>query len=64
VPFLVVPFPPAAFHSEAYQDGMGVCLFFALVKRRGRDSWWVALGACEVRQALARPLLGSFAAVA
>ncbi|AHB47695.1 chromosome segregation protein SMC [Hyphomicrobium nitrativorans NL23] len=26
-------FPPAAFHSEGHQDGMGVCLYFALMKR-------------------------------
>ena len=26
-------FPPAAFHSEGHQDGMGVCLYLALMKR-------------------------------
>lgn len=26
-------FPPAAYHSEGHQDGMGVCLYLALVKR-------------------------------
>jgi hypothetical protein len=26
-------FPPAAYHSEGHQDGMGVCLYLALVRR-------------------------------
>jgi hypothetical protein len=26
-------FPPAAYHSEGHQDGMGVCLYLALMKR-------------------------------
>jgi energy-coupling factor transporter ATP-binding protein EcfA2 len=26
-------FPPAAYHSEGHQDGMGVCLYLALIKR-------------------------------
>jgi energy-coupling factor transporter ATP-binding protein EcfA2 len=26
-------FPPGAFHSEGHQDGMGVCLYLALVKQ-------------------------------
>ena len=26
-------FPPGAYHSEGHQDGMGVCLYLALVKR-------------------------------
>lgn len=26
-------FPPAAYHSEGHQDGMGVCLYLALVER-------------------------------
>jgi hypothetical protein len=26
-------FPPAAYHSEGHQDGMGVCLYLALTKR-------------------------------
>jgi AAA domain len=26
-------FPPAAFHSEGHQDGMGICLYLALMKR-------------------------------
>lgn len=26
-------FPPAAFHSEGHQDGMGICLYLALLKR-------------------------------
>ena len=26
-------FPPAAYHSEGHQDGMGVCLYLALVKQ-------------------------------
>lgn len=27
-------FPPNAYHSEGHQDGMGVCLYFALMKQR------------------------------
>jgi len=31
-------FPPAAFHSEGHQDGMGVCLYLVLMKRLfGKD---------------------------
>ena len=31
-------FPPTAFHSEGHQDGMGVCLYLALMKQLfGRD---------------------------
>jgi hypothetical protein len=31
-------FPPAAFHSEGHQDGMGVCLYLALMKQLfGKD---------------------------
>src|SRR5690606_20544139 len=26
-------FPPGAYHSEGHQDGMGVCLYLALMKR-------------------------------
>lgn len=26
-------FPPSAYHSEGHQDGMGVCLYLALIKR-------------------------------
>ena len=26
-------FPPVAYHSEGHQDGMGVCLYLALMKR-------------------------------
>jgi len=26
-------FPPAAYHSEGHQDGMGVCLYLALIKQ-------------------------------
>src|SRR4029077_13693791 len=26
-------YPPAAYHSEGHQDGMGVCLYLALMKR-------------------------------
>jgi hypothetical protein len=26
-------FPPGAYHSEGHQDGMGVCLYFALMKQ-------------------------------
>ncbi len=27
------PFPPAAYHSEGHQDGMGLCLYLALMKQ-------------------------------
>ena len=31
-------FPPAAYHSEGHQDGMGVCLYLALMERQlGED---------------------------
>jgi hypothetical protein len=36
-------FPPAAFHSEGHQDGMGVCLYLALMKRLFADSFTIAL---------------------
>jgi hypothetical protein len=36
-------FPPGAFHSEGHQDGMGVCLYLALMKRLLGDSFSVAL---------------------
>lgn len=36
-------FPPGAFHSEGHQDGMGVCLYLALMKRLLGDSFTVAL---------------------
>ncbi|WP_315767583.1 MULTISPECIES: ATP-binding protein [unclassified Bradyrhizobium] len=36
-------FPPAAFHSEGHQDGMGVCLYLALMKRLYGDSFTLAL---------------------
>lgn len=36
-------FPPAAFHSEGHQDGMGVCLYLALMKRLLGDKFTIAL---------------------
>jgi hypothetical protein len=36
-------FPPAAFHSEGHQDGMGVCLYLALMKRLFGDRFTIAL---------------------
>lgn len=36
-------FPPAAYHSEGHQDGMGVCLYLALVKRLLGDQFRFAV---------------------
>jgi hypothetical protein len=36
-------FPPAAYHSEGHQDGMGVCLYLALMKRLFGDQFAFAL---------------------
>jgi len=36
-------FPPAAYHSEGHQDGMGVCLYLALMKRLFADQFTFAL---------------------
>ena len=36
-------FPPAAFHSEGHQDGMGVCLYLALMKRLFGRRFTIAL---------------------
>lgn len=36
-------FPPAAYHSEGHQDGMGVCLYLALMKRLLGDRFTFAL---------------------
>lgn len=36
-------FPPAAFHSEGHQDGMGVCLYLALMKRLFGGRFTIAL---------------------
>jgi len=36
-------YPPAAFHSEGHQDGMGVCLYLALMKRLFGDRFTFAL---------------------
>jgi hypothetical protein len=36
-------YPPAAFHSEGHQDGMGVCLYLALMKRLLGDRFTFAL---------------------
>jgi hypothetical protein len=36
-------FPPGAFHSEGHQDGMGVCLYLALMKRLFGKSFTFAL---------------------
>ena len=34
-------FPPGAYHSEGHQDGMGVCLYLALMKRLFADVFHV-----------------------
>lgn len=36
-------FPPGAYHSEGHQDGMGVCLYLALMKRLFGDEFSFAL---------------------
>ena len=36
-------FPPGAFHSEGHQDGMGVCLYLALMKRLFGARFTIAL---------------------
>jgi hypothetical protein len=36
-------FPPAAYHSEGHQDGMGVCLYLALMKRVLGDNFRFAV---------------------
>lgn len=36
-------FPPAAYHSEGHQDGMGVCLYLALMKRLFGNDFTLAL---------------------
>lgn len=36
-------FPPAAYHSEGHQDGMGVCLYLALVKQLLGDEFRFAV---------------------
>lgn len=36
-------YPPAAFHSEGHQDGMGVCLYLALMKRLFGNRFTIAL---------------------
>jgi hypothetical protein len=36
-------FPPAAYHSEGHQDGMGVCLYLALMKRLFGDRFTFAM---------------------
>ncbi len=36
-------FPPAAFHSEGHQDGMGVCLYLALMRRLLGQNFTIAL---------------------
>ena len=36
-------FPPAAYHSEGHQDGMGLCLYLALMKRLLGDEFSFAL---------------------
>lgn len=36
-------FPPGAFHSEGHQDGMGVCLYLALMKHLFGDRFTIAL---------------------
>ena len=37
------PVSPAAYHSEGHQDGMGVCLYLALMKRLFGDQFTFAL---------------------
>lgn len=36
-------FPPAAYHSEGHQDGMGVCLYLALVRQLLGDDFHFAV---------------------
>ncbi len=36
-------FPPSAYHSEGHQDGMGVCLYLALVKQLLGDEFRLAV---------------------
>ncbi len=36
-------FPPGAYHSEGHQDGMGVCLYLALMKRVLADHFTLAV---------------------
>src|SRR6202035_1018326 len=36
-------FPPGAYHSEGHQDGIGVCLYLALMKRLFGDRFAIAL---------------------
>lgn len=36
-------FPPGAFHSEGHQDGMGVCLYLALMKRLLAEGFTISL---------------------
>ena len=36
-------FPPMAYHSEGHQDGMGVCLYLALMKRLLDKNFTLAL---------------------
>lgn len=36
-------FPPGAYHSEGHQDGMGVCLYLALMKRVLGDVFTIAV---------------------
>lgn len=36
-------FPPGAYHSEGHQDGMGVCLYLALMKRVLGDQFMFAV---------------------
>ena len=36
-------FPPGAYHSEGHQDGMGVCLYLALMKRLFGDGFSLAV---------------------
>jgi RecF/RecN/SMC N terminal domain len=36
-------YPPAAYHSEGHQDGMGVCLYLALMKRLFGDRFTLSL---------------------
>jgi hypothetical protein len=36
-------FPPGAYHSEGHQDGMGLCLYLALIKHTLGDKFTFAV---------------------
>jgi recombinational DNA repair ATPase RecF len=37
------PFPPGAYHSEGHQDGMGLCLYLALMRYLLKDQFQLAV---------------------